>query len=301
MHVSIPNLYFRLAFENSLLAQFIAQPSGSIICANISACKMLGWTEEELCQMTRNDIVDLDDQRYHDALKTRSNQGEVCTEMFFVRKNGMKFPARVYSKIFKDEEANDWIITSIQDISNEKMNYSLIEKLHKETIYLANHDYLTDTLNRRGFIEHLRLEFDRNKRDNRTCGLAILDIDYFKEVNDRYGHIIGDKILIYIVSLLKECLRPYDSIGRFGGDEFILCLPNLDSYSAEVIGDRLRKYIQDNPYNYDGILINLTISLGIVLVNGVELYQKDINHLISDVDQLLYQAKLKRNTVCISS
>lgn len=86
LHDSIPNLYYRLAFENNLLAQFITQPSGSIICANISACQMLGWTEAELCQMNRDEIVDLDDNRYHDALKTRSDQGEVCTEIFlFVR------------------------------------------------------------------------------------------------------------------------------------------------------------------------------------------------------------------------
>lgn len=301
MHDSIPNLYYRLAFENNLLAQFITQPSGSIICANISACQMLGWTEAELCQMNRDEIVDLDDNRYHDALKTRSDQGEVCTEIFFIRKNGSKFPARVYSKIFNDDQGNDWIITSIQDISSEKMNNSIIEKLHEETIYLANHDYLTDTLNRRGFIEYLRVEFARNKRENKTCGLAILDIDYFKEVNDHYGHIVGDKILIYIVGLLKECLRPYDSIGRYGGDEFILCLPNLDYQNAKVIGERLRLHIQNHPYNYNGTLIDLRISIGIKLVNGIDLNQKDIDRLISDVDRLLYQAKQKRNTVCISS
>ncbi len=301
LHNSIPNLYYRLAFENNLLAQFITQPSGSIICANISACQMLGWTEAELCQMNRDEIVDLDDNSYHDALKTRSDQGEVCTEIFFIRKNGSKFPARVYSKIFNDDQGNDWIITSIQDISSEKMNNSIIEKLHEETIYLANHDYLTDTLNRRGFIEHLKIEFARNKRENHFCALAILDIDYFKEVNDQYGHIVGDKILIYIVGLLKECLRPYDTIGRYGGDEFILCLPNLDSHSAEIIGERLRKHIQENPYNYDGVWINLTISIGIKLVNGLDFHQNDINHFISEVDRIMYQAKQKRNTVCISS
>ena len=298
LHDSIPNLYYRLAFENNLLAQFITQPSGSIICVNISASQMLGWTEEELSQMNRDDIVDLEDRRYHEAVNTRAIQGEVCTEMFFIRKNGTKFPARVYSKIFKDEEGKDWIITSIQDISHEKMNNSIIEKLHEETIYLANHDYLTDTLNRRGFIDHLKVEFARNKRENSTCGLAIIDVDFFKDVNDCFGHVVGDRILIHIVERLKECLRPYDTIGRYGGDEFILCLPNLDLHNAEVIGERLIDHIQNNPYIHEKP-IYLSISIGMKLVNGLELEHTNINQLVTDVDRLLYQAKQKRNTVCI--
>lgn len=301
LHDSIPNLYYRLAFDNNLLAQFITQPSGSIVRANVSACQMLGYTEEELCQMTRDDIVDLTDQRYYDALNIRSNQGEVSTELFFIRKNSSKFPARVYSKVFKDEEGKEWIITSIQDLSIEKLNYSVIKKLHEDSIYLANHDYLTDTLNRRGFIEHLKIEFARNARENRICGLAIIDIDLFKDVNDRHGHVVGDRILVYIVKLLKECLRPYDVVGRFGGDEFILCLPNLDSEDAEIIGERLRKHIQMNPYIYENHVIKLSISIGIKIVNGFDLKRTNINQLVSDVDRLLYQAKQTRNTVCIAS
>lgn len=301
LHNFMSDKYYRYAFENSLSAVLITKPNGVIVSANKTACTMFGRSEEELQQIGRNGIVDLDDPRLLIALKEREEKGEVSVELNFLRKNGEKFPVHVLSKIFKDEIDEEWTVIVFEDLSNEKLNNSIIEKLHEETIYLANHDYLTDTLNRRGFIEHLKIEFARNKRENHFCALAILDIDYFKEVNDQYGHIVGDKILIYIVGLLKECLRPYDTIGRYGGDEFILCLPNLDSHSAEIIGERLRKHIQENPYNYDGVWINLTISIGIKLVNGLDFHQNDINHFISEVDRIMYQAKQKRNTVCISS
>ena len=301
LHNFMSDKYYRYAFENSLSAVLITKPNGVIVSANKAACTMFGRSEEELQQIGRNGIVDLDDPRLLIALKEREEKGEVSVELNFLRKNGEKFPVHVLSKIFKDENDEEWTVIVFEDLSNEKLNNSIIEKLHEETIYLANHDYLTDTLNRRGFIEHLKIEFARNKRENHFCALAILDIDYFKEVNDQYGHIVGDKILIYIVGLLKECLRPYDTIGRYGGDEFILCLPNLDSHSAEIIGERLRKHIQENPYNYDGVWINLTISIGIKLVNGLDFHQNDINHFISEVDRIMYQAKQKRNTVCISS
>lgn len=299
LHDFMSDKYYRYAFENSLSAILITKPNGTIVSANQAACTMFGRSEEELQQIGRNGIVDLEDPRLFLALKEREEKGEVSVELNFLRNNGEKFPVHVLSKIFKDEIGEAWTVIIFEDLSNEKKNNSIIEKLHEDTIYLANHDYLTDTLNRRGFIEHLTIEFARNKRENRICGLAIIDVDYFKDVNDCFGHVVGDQILIHIVERLKECLRPYDTIGRYGGDEFILCLPNLDLHSAEIIGERLRNHIQNSPYIYDKS-IHLSISIGMKLVNGSELEHSDINQLITDVDRLLYQAKQKRNTVCIA-
>ena len=300
LHNFMSDKYYRYAFENSLSAILITKPNGTIVSANQAACAMFGRSEEEFQQIGRSGIVDLEDPRLCLALKEREEKGEVSVELNFLRNNGEKFPVHVLSKIFKDEMGEDWTVIIFEDLSNVKKNNSIIDKLHEDTIYLANHDYLTDTLNRRGFIEHLKVEFARNKRENRTCGLAIIDVDYFKDVNDCFGHVVGDQILIHIVERLKECLRPYDTIGRYGGDEFILCLPNLDLQSAEVIGERLRNHIQNNPYFHDQP-IHLSISIGMKLVNGSELEHTDINQLVTDVDRLLYQAKQKRNTVCIAS
>lgn len=301
LHDLMPDKYYRYAFENSLSAVLITKMDGSIVSANQAACKMFGRSEEELSQIGRNGIVDVNDPRLCPALNKREETGEASVELNFIRSNGEKFPVHVLSKIFLDDNGEKWTVIIIEDLSIEKERNLTINKLHEETVYLANHDYLTDTLNRRGFIEYLKKEFARNKRENRTCGLAILDIDYFKDMNDRYGHIVGDEMLNHIVDRLKECLRPYDTIGRYGGDEFILCLPNLDAQSAKVIGERLRKHIQDSPYVLEDQTVQLTISIGMKLVNGNELDQIDINSLISKVDHLLYKAKRTRNTFCIDS
>lgn len=300
LHDFIPDKYYRYAFENSLSAILITKPDGTIVSANQAACTMLGYSERELQLLGRNGVADMSDSRLYRALKEREENGEVIAELYFVRNNGERFPVHVQSRIFKDDNNENWSVMIINDLSSEKKINQSFEKLHEDTIYLANHDYLTDTLNRRGFIEHLKIEFARNVRESRTCGLAILDIDLFKEVNDRYGHVVGDRILIYIVSRLKECLRPYDVIGRYGGDEFILCLPNLDMNSAEIIGERLRRHIQVNPYIYENHVINLSISIGMKIVRGFELEHTNITQLVSDADYLLYQAKQTRNSVCIT-
>lgn len=300
MHNSIPDKYFRIAFDNSLTAHLITRPDGTIACANQAACEMFGRSEEELFQIGRRGLVDINDPRLPRALKERDERGEVSVELNFIRKSGEIFPVHVLSKVFEDENGDRWTIMNINDLTIEKLNRSIIDKLHEDTIYLANHDYLTETLNRRGFMDYLLKELARSEREKNNCGIAILDIDHFKHINDAHGHIVGDNILIHVVKRLKESLRPYDIIGRYGGDEFILCLPHLDQASANIIGERLRKDIEQNPYIYENTSVNLTISIGIKLISSIDIKKIDANGLLSDVDNLLYKAKQHRNTCRIS-
>lgn len=300
MHSTIPDKYYRFAFDISALALLITHPDGTIVRANHAACTMLGRSEEELFEIGRCGIVDLNDPRLSHAIEERDIHGKTSTELNLIRKNGEIFPAQITSNLFVDENDAKWTIINIEDLSIEKLNKSIFDKLHEESIYIANHDYLTDTLNRRGFMDSLLKEMARSSRSMKSCGLAILDIDHFKCINDKYGHLVGDYILIYIAHKLKECLRPYDLIGRYGGDEFILCLPNLDRTEGEIIGERIRQYIENNPYLYDHEQINLTISIGIKIVRANDFKFVDTNRLLSDVDHLLYQSKKNRNTFSIS-
>jgi len=300
LHNLIPDKYYRFAFENSLDAILLTRPNGSVIRANNAACLMFDRTEDEICQLGRYGIVDINDPRLCDALKERDEKGEAKVELNFVRKNGEIFPVYVTSKLFNDDNNEVWSVTIIKDISNEKYSQIVIDKLHEDTLYLANHDYLTDALNRRGFMDVLQVELTRSERENTCCGIALIDIDYFKEVNDQYGHIIGDSILQDMVLILKECLRPYDSIGRFGGDEFIVCLPNLNKEYVQVIGERLRSRIEQESFNKESQSIHLTISIGIKIIKPEVIKNIDINQFVSDVDHLMYQAKRHRNLVYIS-
>jgi diguanylate cyclase (GGDEF)-like protein/PAS domain S-box-containing protein len=300
LHNLIPDIYYRFAFENSLDAILLTRPSGSIVRANSAACLMFNRTEEEICQLGRYGIVDIDDPRLNDAIKERNEKGEVRVELNFVRKDGTIFPVYVTSKIFYDDKNEVWSVMIIKDISHEKHSQIIIDKLHENTLYLANHDYLTDALNRRGFMDVFQVELTRCERDNTSCGIALIDIDYFKEVNDRFGHIFGDTILQRMVNILKECLRPYDVIGRFGGDEFILCLPNLNEDTARLIGERLRSRIEQETFYYETQPVQITISIGLKVIRPETIRNIDINKFVSDVDQLMYQAKRHRNSVYVS-
>ncbi|MDP3442053.1 MAG: GGDEF domain-containing protein, partial [Ignavibacteria bacterium] len=201
---------------------------------------------------------------------------------------------------FTDETNEAWAVIIIKDITVEKNNQKIIESLHEEMVHSANHDYLTGILNRRGFMQNLEKELMRCSREENKLGIALIDIDCFKKVNDIYGHIEGDLILNHIAIKLKECLRPYDIMGRFGGDEFIFCLPNIDFESAKQIGERLRTHIIKNPYQRANDNIPLTISVGIKVATFKSEEKIDANQLVTSVDQLLYKAKRKRNSVYVS-
>lgn len=296
----IEDKYFRYAFENSMDAVMLTKPNGSIIRANKAACIMFDRTEEELCQIGRMGVVDVNDPRLNQAIIDREINGEIKTELNLVRKNGEVFPVIISSKVFLDEFNEPWSVMIVRDITVEKNNQALIEKLHDETMYLVNHDYLTGTLNRRGFMLELEKQIIRSLREEKSIGIALVDLDHFKRVNDIYGHIEGDLILNHIVTKFKECLRPYDVIGRFGGDEFIFCLPNIENENAEIIGDRLRSYIARNPYQKSDESIPLTISVGIKVMSFKSDDTVNINLIVKSVDNLLYKAKQKRDSVCTS-
>jgi len=300
LHDHVDDKYYRYAFENSLDAVLLTKPNGFIMRANKAACAMFERTEEELCQLGRTCVVDLNDPRLPDALKEREEKGKIRTELNFVRKSGEIFPCLVLSSIFTDESNESWTVIIIKDITNEKYNQKLIECMHKEMMYSINHDFLTEILNRRGFMEDLEIELLRSLRENKPVGIALIDIDCFKQVNDIYGHIEGDLILKHIVLKLKECLRPYDIIGRFGGDEFIICLPNIDLESAKIIGERLRLHVLENPYQRLDEAITLTISIGIKVISIESADTIDINQLVTNVDHLLYKTKQERNSVYVS-
>lgn len=300
LHDYIDDKYYRYAFENSLDAVLLTKPSGFVMRANKAACAMFGRTEEELSQLGRAGVVDINDPRLPHALKEREEKGEIRTELNFIRKSGEIFPGHILSSIFIDESNEAWSVIIIKDITLEKNNQKTIERLHDEMVYTANHDYLTGILNRRGFMLDLDKELKRCLREENKLGIALIDIDCFKKVNDIHGHIEGDLILKHIALKLKECLRPYDIIGRFGGDEFIFCLPNIDLQSAKIIGERLRTHIIENPYQRanDNILLTISVGIKVVTIKSEDII--DANQLVTDVDQLLYKAKRKRNSVYVS-
>jgi diguanylate cyclase (GGDEF)-like protein len=125
----------------------------------------------------------------------------------------------------------------------------------------------------------------------------LLDIDHFKEINDTYGHHIGDKALKHVTQLCEQCLRQSDIFGRIGGEEFGVVLPDTDTKQGEDIANRIRVMIMDNPFTDSEIHIKITVSIGLASLQ----YQEHFDALIQHADTALYQAKNQgRNRVVVA-
>ena len=172
-------------------------------------------------------------------------------------------------------------------------------RLFNEVQHLAIIDPLTGLYNRRKFDELATIEFTRAKRYRRPICAIMIDLDQFKQVNDTYGHIVGDQALSSVASLCKDNLRNIDILGRFGGEEFVILLPETKITEAKATAERLRIDCQENEFVTTGGTISLTISLGIVEIDSS---CKTLEDLIDRADQALYASKRAgRNTVTIWS
>jgi len=165
--------------------------------------------------------------------------------------------------------------------------YFLAQK-RSELEYLANTDSLTSIFNRRNFYELSETEFDLAKKYNHTFSLLLLDIDFFKKINDTYGHDIGDEVIIGIAKTIKKSVRQNDLFARYGGEEFTLLLRNTDADKAILIAEKIRKSIENLQVETRVGKINATISIGVV---EFDQSLKKLTHLIIEVDKALYEAK----------
>ncbi|GAB3242624.1 GGDEF domain-containing protein [Chitinimonas naiadis] len=148
---------------------------------------------------------------------------------------------------------------------------------------IANHDFLTGVLSRRAWMQAL----DGELRAGSPLTVAILDIDFFKRINDRYGHAAGDAVLCQFASQAKAVLRHGDSLGRLGGEEFAILLRHADRDAAQCVLQRLRAQLQTHPCLYEAQVIVCTFSAGIAVRAGSEL----ASQLLASADAALYHAK----------
>ncbi|MEJ2655626.1 MAG: diguanylate cyclase [Desulfobacterales bacterium] len=148
-------------------------------------------------------------------------------------------------------------------------------------------DPLTGVLNRRAILSQIGCELSRAKRDNAHISISILDLDHFKKINDTFGHLAGDAVLRECMHRVESAIRAYDSVGRFGGEEFIVVLPGTNEADAFTVAERIRLRITGKDANVDGINVPFTISQGLATGNG----ETTVDQLIALADKALYRAK----------
>jgi diguanylate cyclase (GGDEF)-like protein len=169
-----------------------------------------------------------------------------------------------------------------RELTNERIR--MMEKLQK----LAITDGLTRLYNSRSFYSQLELEVDRFNRYQHPLTLLLLDIDHFKDYNDKYGHLEGDKVLVRFSQIIRTCLRTNDSAYRYGGEEFTVILPETAGEEARTVAQRIRAALEAEPFSpEDGEEVTVTISIGLTEYHAKE----ELSTFIQRADQAMYRSK----------
>jgi two-component system, cell cycle response regulator len=220
-------------------------------------------------------------------------------EIELQHKDGHKISALV-SAAYRQNENGEIIGVqgTMRDISAIKQAEA--ERLRaKEFEEISITDPLTKIYNRRFLYEAAEKEIERAKRSSSSLSVILFDIDHFKNVNDTYGHLTGDQVLINLVILCQQYIRSMDIFTRFGGEEFVILMPDTNGKSAGETAERLRKIVDGKSMTRSGTTaVSVTISLGIT--NWYPENPIEINALLDQADQALYKAKeAGRNQVMV--
>jgi diguanylate cyclase (GGDEF)-like protein len=192
---------------------------------------------------------------------------------------------------FDDEtqlfKANEKISLALKELEKTQVE---IERKNVELERLANHDFLTGCLNRRAFNERAIIMFERARTERRPMALLMLDIDHFKSINDRFGHPVGDRVIRDLGTLLLSTSRQRDLVGRFGGEEFVIALPDTGYDAAYVIAERIRVAVEQEVSNAMSDIAGciVTISVGFSTISPV---YPNIEFMLNKADEALYSAK----------
>lgn len=234
-----------------------------LILLDVMMPKMDGF---EVCRKLRHNVRN--HEIYIIFLSAKSSVDDKVT--------GLEYGADDYlAKPFDPKELIARVRTGVRTISEKRS---------------STYDHLTQIYNRYFFNSFLRQEADRSERYKIPLSMLIIDIDFFKKVNDTYGHLAGDKVLIELADILRERSRKIDIPARWGGEEFVILLPETSLEGAVIFGERLRERIEEHDFPEVG---KLTVSVGAAQLDGNEI------GMIENADKALYYAKEHgRNRLC---
>lgn len=240
---------------------------------------MPGYSGPEIVRMVRSQAEERKAPYTYILLLTSKNERADLIE-------GLEAGADDYiTKPFDQQELKVRLRTGMRILNLQAELVAAREALREQ----AMRDALTGLWNRRSIIEILIREQARSTRESAPVGVLMLDIDHFKKVNDTHGHLAGDDVLKEVARRLLASVRPYDGVGRYGGEEFIVVLPGCDEASIQSRGEAMRLAISEDPVVAQGLKLNVSASFGATVYcppNGVE-----IAELIRAADDALYAAK----------
>ena len=280
------------AVEHSPASIVITDVHGCIEYVNPKFTVMTGFTLDEVRGRTPPQMFGLGEARSeivteHSHVIRAGNEWH--GEMLNHRKDGTPYWEAVsISPIIDSNGVITHFVAVNEDITARREDEEKIQRLNAGLEQLAMTDYLTNLYNRRYFMQRGMEEFKRARRNNQPLALLMMDIDQFKKVNDTHGHEAGDMALQQVAAALKSSLREIDILGRMGGEEFAVLLPNTSMREATVLAERVQKTIAGMSVQIPDTSLTITISIGVAVLTDE---MSGIDHVLKNADIAMYQAK----------
>lgn len=288
--ISSPSVVFNTLLQALPDAVLIANNDGIISMCNDQLPELFGYTKQELIGQAVHILVPEAQRSRHQqkvagymARPNRRAMGKIMS-LTGHHKSGRQVPVDIMLSPVTLEEQT-WIICSIRDMSELQRLQSKLELALEKEQQLARLDSLTHIANRRAFYEFADKEKDRSLRHNLVFTLVYIDLDNFKQVNDRFGHDTGDLLLRTVAAKIRKAIRSSDMLARLGGDEFGILLPETDQPLARKMITRLTEQLensmQDNQWP-------VSFSIGVLTCHNASIA---LEQLMKKVDGLMYQIK----------
>lgn len=281
-------------YDTSGVAIFLVDRSGRITHANRSMAEMFARPLESLVGAEYMELVHPDEAAQARRAMLTLMEGKISSvdvERLYHRADGTPFWGNLRGQpIFDAEGSSVGLVGVIANIDDRR-------RLQGELEWQARTDALTGVHNRRHFLELAEAELARAKRYGTPLAVLMLDVDEFKCINDTHGHAVGDEVLRQLAEICRKTLREMDAIGRMGGEEFAVMLPETDTVQAHEAAERLRSTIAAAKVALpQGLPLKFTVSIGI---SGLQGRDDNLDTLLSEADTALYTAKRTgRNRVC---
>jgi len=252
----------------------------ALLCDNAPRLALLDWILPEIdgVEVCRRVRARAEGQPYtYTILLTSKSQKQEMLEA--MEAGADDFVAKPFDPL----ELQARLLVGKRIIELQQKLFSANNALH----FAANHDFLTRVSNRASIVAFLQRELARSRRDRAPLGIMLVDVDHFKKVNDELGHEAGDYVLQELAKRFCDNLREYDGVGRYGGEEFLLVLPNCDLTTTMRRADEIRRLIADTPVATSSGDRGVTISIGATVAGN----SANVEALLRSVDMALYQAK----------
>lgn len=287
--------YNRMLFEKTVIGLALCRMSGDLVDVNTAFAALLGRSIKETLTLTYWQITP---EKYatqeNSQLENLEKTGRYGPyEKEYIHADGYFVPVRLSGQIV-EIDGEKYIWSSVEDITDHKQAEEELARLYKEVEQLSFQDGLTGIANRRMFDKTLDREWSRAQRERSPLSLIMLDIDYFKQYNDYYGHQQGDECLKLVAkALCGVSKRAIDLIGRYGGEEFVLLLPETNETQAVQLAEQCFSAVnqQKLPHELSTVDDVVTVSAGVSTI--IPLGETQSSTLIETADKLLYQAKQK--------